>query len=149
MKQNYYSLLLLLIISVLSSLGCNQTEPFFGEWVVSKIAGTSRISAMSEAEMKSFIGKRAEYNRTLATFDGESCENPIYKKETLSETDFFSNFRTSFENLDLKGKSVTLLNVYENQKTPWINPGSYLIIKDNDTMITIWDGVFFELKRNR
>lgn len=134
---------------MLLSIGCNKTEPFFGKWVVSKVSGTSRISAMSEAEIKSFIGKKAEYNRRLAAFDGESCENPIYKKETLSEADFFSGFRSSFENLDLQGKSVTIFYVFENQSNPWINPGSSLIIKDNNTLITIWEGVFFEMKRDK
>lgn len=147
MKQIIFTLSILSMIAMLSYLGCNKTESFFGEWIVTKIAGTSGIYAMSDEEMKSFIGKKAEYSQSLAAFDNEFRKNPVYKRETLSEATFFSGFRTSFENLGLKGESVTIINIYENQNNLWINPGSCLIIKDNDSMLTVWDGVFFEMTR--
>lgn len=140
-------LIFLFIFLPLIIIGCNPTEPFIGQWVVSKIAGTGRIYAMSEAEMQAYIGKNAEYRRTLAVFDKESCKNPIYQRKNLSEADFVADFRIPFKNLGLKETSVTVFNIYESPKNPWANPGSYLIIKNKKTLITVWDGVFFEMKR--
>ncbi|ABR47642.1 hypothetical protein Amet_1443 [Alkaliphilus metalliredigens QYMF] len=140
------SLLMIVVVIVILS-GCerkNVTEKeYYGEWMASDTTYYMPISAMSDDEYKSkYFGEIAWFSEHEASFVGESIENPIYREEVINNEDFFESYRLELTDLGIEESNVKIIGI-EN----WTNPGSTLIMKDKDTLITLWDGVFFELKR--
>lgn len=126
-----------------SILGCsNKTDSFFGEWRVKKPIAYCPIYGMDDKTINSYIGKKAIYKLDAARFDNEICNNPQYKKEIVSNEDFFVGFHIEIKNLGISSDTIKVIEI-----KGWTNPGSYLIIKNKNSLITVWDGVFFELER--
>ena len=120
----------------------NNRSSFFGEWEVKRPIAYCPIFGMDEETIKNFMGKKAIYKFDMAQFDGEICNNPQYKEEVISDKDLFEGFHIDIKNLGIPSDSIKVIEVED-----WTNPGSYLIIKDKNNLITVWDGVFFELVR--
>jgi len=120
----------------------NKSNSFYGEWKVQRPIAYCPIFGMDEETIKNFIGKKAIYKFDMAQFDDEICNNPQYKEEVILDKDFFNGFHVYIKKLGITTDSIKVIEVKD-----WTNPGSYLIIKDKNSLITVWDGVFFELVR--
>ncbi len=119
----------------------------YGDWeiVAHRALG---ISAMSSEEAKQWVGGKASYSDSMATFIDESCDSPSYHWSSITTEQFSQSFRVSPETLGIKATSIGIVNVL-CQGEDWFAPGSILIKKNQDTFFTIWDGIFFELERHR
>lgn len=128
------------------------TEDFYGKWIIKRQVAFGRISSLSDEEINNFIGKRIEYSRYKASFEDDICNNPLYKKSTLSEKDFFDNSGyTRFDRLGLQGNNVVMVEVFNGKDDfsyYWHGIGGKFFIKDKNTLIVNWGGVFFEMTRD-
>jgi hypothetical protein len=120
------------------------TSTIYGSWrvVSSRCPG---VCAMSTAESARWRGKMARYSASVARFEADSCATPSYASRTLTDRDFIGGFRTSLKSIGITADSVEVIEI--GCRGTWTVPGSFLIIKDRTHMLTVWDGVFFEMVR--
>lgn len=130
-------------------------EGFYGVWKITNIVTTAPIYAMDEEEMKSFIGKEIVYMKNIFWFKHDEYKDekyfkPEYKIEIFSEMQFWENHKGFY--LDevgiTKGLVITVDIKKSKERTYINNPGSSFWIKDKNTLFILWDGVYFEVKRD-
>lgn len=137
--MRYAILLLALLISSVYA-----DEWYLGVWKVTD-AKFPGISAMGIGEAKSWFGSEGIYTKGKVTFRDETCDNPKYRIETLTEDGFYSSYRATFQELGIEGKSVEILEV--GCPSDWVAAGSTIIRANRKFGYTLWDGVFFKIEK--
>lgn len=112
---------------------------FYGTWTVQKAVGSAQISTGVEESM---IGKKATYSTEKAIFDGEEVLNPVYEEQTVTNEQFVADYRSQLRAIGIDADSATIVKIKD-----WTAPGSLLLVKDDQTLITLWDGTFYALKK--
>lgn len=99
---------------------------------------------MSEEECPALVGTRFEYFNDYAIYDDQHrLDSPQYFESTLTADDFSSIYKgNSLETLGIFKDSIQVVAV-ENAS----GIGDTFYIKDENTLIIPWDGVFFEVQR--
>lgn len=109
------------------------------------------ISAMSDAEATAWHGHTLRLTATLAISGGNHCDEPTYSTRTVEKDGFLGSGHNlppgSLTPLDSLPR-LTLLEV-SCGGNPWAAMGGRLIWIDADRALAPWDGVFFELARDR
>jgi len=122
---------------------------FYGNWQVTAFY-FGRIHAMDEDQASKWIGAKARYAPDMARFEGpdgvEHCTNPSYSYERIRCNQFYGRFGRHAQDLGFTRETITLVDI-THRNDNWIAPGSFLILKSPDSIITMWDGIFFELSR--
>lgn len=153
MKRWFIGTALVLVAAILGSvpyIRTRPTEPFYGEWVVTRLVGTTPITAMTDEYAKEFIGKTATYSDRLARFEEERLLKPRYSKRVLGEMALFEYFHMRPENFNfLDGIPATIVDVVNEGGRDWTNQGSSFFLLKDGSLVTMWDGGFFEMKRTR
>lgn len=143
MKKIFYYASLLLVVLIISS--CSNTKPntpsYFGNWTVDKVVGSTPISTSVD---DSLIGLKATYNNEKAIFGKDETLKPEYKEQEITKDDFLNEYRTQLTDIGIKANSVKTVEI-----TNGTHAGSFLIIKDDQTMIFLWDGNYYEMKRDK
>lgn len=130
--------------------GCGEQRPATprGEWTVfgHRIPG---VSAMSEAEAAAWHGRAAFYSSALAVFGADTCRSPSYLSQQVRGDSLLTvDYRVAPEAFDLKpGATIRRIEV-QCSGSAWTVPGGTLLEMPNGTLFTVWDGVFFELRRS-
>ena len=138
---------LLLNLFLLTACSPDEKAPYIqGTWIVIDLQAPG-ISAMSQDEAESWIGKTAQYTNTKASFDGETCESPTYKRSAMQPEDLYDRFRVSPESLGYETGPIEVIEVYCGNTT-WANAGGMLVRVGEGRVFTVWDGVFFHLKKS-
>ncbi|NLK72974.1 MAG: hypothetical protein GX285_08160 [Clostridiales bacterium] len=151
--KNRYIFILIALSMVLILTGCSKNagsrekekekEIFYGEWITADAISYAPVSAITEEEYnEKYLGKVVLYSKDKAEFENDMIENPVYQKIIVDNAKFYNEYRVRFEDLGIESGQATIVEIKD-----WINPCSLLIIKDEKTMISLWDGLFFELKR--
>lgn len=118
-------------------------KEYYSSWIAIDKIYYMPISAMSKEEYRSkYFGRVVHYSKSSAAFNQERVSNPVYTERALTNEVFFEEFGVELKDLGISDASVKVVQI-DN----WINPTSCIIMKDDDTIISLWDGVFFELKR--
>lgn len=124
------------------------SKSYFGTWVVSKKIATTPVYAMSEDKIKFYIGKELYLTEKKVSFDKENLVNPTFEETTLSDNDFNSENKVSLKTIGISSPSVKRVDVIQNVNSNWASFfGNTFYVKDDNTLITLWDGIFFELNR--
>lgn len=116
---------------------------YLGTWqITSSTFGV--YSAMSEEECSGLVGTRFEYFKDYAIYDDQHrLDSPQYCESTLTADDFSSIYKgNSLETLGISKDSIQVVAI-ENAS----GIGDTFYIKDENTLIIPWDGVFFEVQR--
>jgi len=116
-------------------------------WVVTgyRFGGTS---ALSEKEAKAWIGKTLVVDKICISLDGGTNSSPrVEHKVHDSQTYFWGGFRIKPSEVGFTAKQVHEYEILHQDGTPWIAPGSCLLLLPNAEALASWDGVFFVLKR--
>jgi hypothetical protein len=106
---------------------------------------------MSPSEADTWRGRTAIYEASLARFADDSCDRPRYAVSYWSANGLYGGARLM--DLGIIADSVMTIAVgCPTQPTTgsdprWRAPGAFLIVKDRDHLLTVFDGVFFELTR--
>ncbi len=120
-------------------------QPVCGHWVVKKVIPTSGIS---EAPNKAFLGLRATYLPAEMEF-GQRVRifNPLYKERRWSRARFFQASHISASELGIKCKSVLEVDALDHRGGEVVDVGTMLFIRNENRLVTLWNGVFYQLDR--
>lgn len=121
----------------------SSSPSYLGTWQITS-STFGAYSAMSEEDCSALVGTRFEYFEDYAIYDnGHRLDSPQYIESTQTADDFSSIYQgTSLETLGIFKDSIQVVAI-ENA----IGIGDAFYIKDENTLIIPWDGVFFEVQR--
>jgi hypothetical protein len=114
---------------------------YFGAWNVEDAIASAAVSTAPDDSLK---GASVAYSIEAASFGEESVQNPQYVEKELTDAEFLSEFRTAPADLGLEGGTVRIVEVAD-----WTNPGGTFLVKDENTLIFLWDGNYYEMKREQ
>lgn len=112
---------------------------YFGDWVVKGVAGSSEVSTLPD---DSIIGTKATYSSDKAVVGTEEIPNPAYQEEEMTKDEFISDFRVQLKDLGIDADSVHTVKIGDAT-----GRGTFLLVKDAQTLIFPWDGNFYEMQR--
>lgn len=130
--------------TVSPSLDVSSSSPsYLGTWQITS-STFGAYSAMSEEDCSALMGTRFEYFNDYAIYDNQNrLDSPQYIESILTADDFLSIYQgTSLETLGISKDSIQVVAI-ENAS----GIGDTFYIKDENTLIIPWDGVFFEVQR--
>lgn len=128
----------------------NQTkEVFYGQWVIKQVLAYGPAGTYTSEDVKSLVGKSLSFSADKASRFGDKpsdaakvAANPVYKKTVISKSDFVTNNRMTFDKLGIKADSILEITVSDAKGIVCI-----FLIKDDNTLIIIGGGAYFELVR--
>jgi hypothetical protein len=117
---------------------------FHGDWriVLFTAPGNAALAPTNAAD---WIGTVATYDAHRAVFGRATCAAPTYATRTMTADEFTTQYRVRPADVGLPADAVTQITV--TCPSSWTNRGSVLLVKSRDALLTMWDGVFFELER--
>ncbi len=121
----------------------SSSPSYLGTWQITS-STFGAYSAMSEEDCSALMGTRFEYFNDYAIYDNQNrLDSPQYIESILTADDFLSIYQsTSLETLGISKDSIQVVAI-ENAS----GIGDTFYIKDENTLIIPWDGVFFEVQR--
>ncbi|MBX4269971.1 hypothetical protein [Clostridium estertheticum] len=117
-------------------------EGFYGEWIIKSNPVGSSVTAYSSEDVKNIVGKKVTYSKVKASYGTNICTNPVYKKSSISKSEFESSFRVNFSKLNIA--SFPLKHVVVDGLS---GIGNHFYVKDANTLLLFSGGYFFELDR--
>jgi hypothetical protein len=137
---------LVTVLISIAALGQSVPSSVGGAWKVERWSAPG-ISGMRDGVADSWVGRLARFDEKLVEFGPERCEAPSYRPRTVeAENYFIEGFRIYAKELGITATTVSIVEILCRGKQ-WDAPSNLLIIKDKDHLLTVWDGVFFELTR--
>lgn len=138
-----------LLVFSLTSAACSINESsFYGKWQITKMIETSNISALGEEQIDAIIRKELTYSPEMAQYDSNICNNPFNEMTEIEAEEFMIGHKLSLKELGIDDGKVIVIDVYEdNGRKPWDSIGNYLLVKSPNTLITMVEGVYFEMQR--
>ena len=121
----------------------SSSPAYLGTWQITS-STFGAYSAMSEEDCSALMGTRFEYFNDYAIYDDQHrLDSPRYIESIQTADDFSSIYQgTSLETLGISKDSIQVVAI-ENAG----GIGDTFYIKDENTLIIPWDGVFFEVQR--
>ena len=121
----------------------SSSPSYLGTWQITS-STFGAYSAMSEEDCSALMGTRFEYFNDYAIYDNQHrLDSPQYIESIQTADDFSSIYQgTSLETLGIFKDSIQVVAI-ENAG----GIGDTFYIKDENTLIIPWDGVFFEVQR--
>ena len=121
----------------------SSSPSYLGTWQITS-STFGAYSAMSEEDCSALVGTRFEYFNDYAIYDDQHrLDSPQYIESIQTADDFSSIYQgTSLETLGISKDSIQVVAI-ENAS----GIGDTFYIKDENTLIIPWDGVFFEVQR--
>ena len=119
-----------------------------GKWRIGKKSYCPGMCAMTKAQARALRGRALEYSADLMSNGEQACHSPRYAEQKVSADDFFRDYRCAPTDIGLKGKMVTTISIScAERRAGWPAIGDLALVKDSNTFLTLWDGVFFEVHR--
>ncbi|MFC4812857.1 hypothetical protein [Paenibacillus sp. GCM10023250] len=116
------------------------TSPsYFGDWTVTGVAGSTAVSTSPDDSM---IGTKATYASDKAVFGKDEIQKPEYNEKELAKDDFVSELRVQPKDLGIDADSVKTVTIGDGT-----GMGHFFIVKDANTLLVLWDGNFYEMKK--
>jgi hypothetical protein len=123
----------------------SRERDFFGTWQIVAFRFGQGVS-VGPRDAKKLLGMKLKFGDTRAVSGREVCASPVYKSKRMTADEFRDDFRTSLKSIGITGDHVDIVEV-DCGRNDWTVPGATLLKVRNGQMLTIWDGVFFVLKR--
>lgn len=118
---------------------------YFGTWVIKKHIPTPNVSALSLEQINGYLGQEITVNEKQIVTSQGTIENPVYEESTLTNNDFFINWRIQLNNLGIMDDTVTEINVANYKHETENGLGSGFMLTNDNRLLTNIGGVFFEL----
>ncbi len=137
----------ILMISTLPcwSQGLAPGKQVLGAWKIRRALRTSNISALTNKEIRSYIGRKITYCTREFVSDGLSVPTPVYRSSSMTNSEFFATAYIPLSEINVKGDQVTVLKVADKKGTQLEQLGAEVYLGGPRPIIVI-DGVFFELQ---
>jgi hypothetical protein len=94
-----------------SAGGATLPDRWMGTWSVRKDLGAPGISALTDAQAKSILGKAIHLSDQSARFGNESCDLPTFMIAQQDMTSFLFDYKLTIEQFHLIGARVETLDV--------------------------------------
>ena len=119
-------------------------EIFYGEWRVSGVVFYGSANAGETIARKS-LGDKVVLDADHAYRFNRTIRPVYYPKEYLSENQVFRRWGVRFDELGIEGDSVLAVWISNEPELP---NGEYtLLVRDQNSLLTISEGICFELVR--
>lgn len=122
---------------------------FYGNWTISKVLAYGQSGTYSKEDAESLIGKDMSFSADSATCFGDqasyldaTAKKPTYSATDYTSADFIGYYRMNFDLLGLTGDKVTEITAADSKGN-----GCTFLIKDENTLIVVGGGTYFELIR--
>ena len=122
-------------------------KDLFGTWRIVAFRFGEGVS-VGPRDAKKLLGMRLQFGDRRAVSGRDVCATAVYKLKRMTADEFRDDFRTTLKSIGIKGDHVDVVDV-ECEGSDWTVPGATLLKVRKGQMLTIWDGVFFILKRQR
>jgi hypothetical protein len=117
-----------------------------GTWMVRRLLQTGGVS-ISPEELKKLLGIRAIYSPSAMQFGDIVATNPVYIVSRKSNDEFFSDNHIPISQLGIKSNTVLEVDVEHADGKDVLGPGAVLFIRNANTIVTTWNGGYFEMAR--
>ena len=109
------------------------------------------VGAMSDEDAKSHHGESLRLTASAATVPGAKCSDPVYVPNRVVPDDYLAeNHGLAAGSLKpLAGKSQMQVLEIQCNRQAWAALGGSLLELDRNRALAPWNGVFFELTRDR
>ena len=132
----------------------------YGRWVVKRLITTSNVTAMTSAEAKAMMGSVAIYSASRVRFrvrassrrfglENFVVEHPKYRLTRDSADRFFRDNYLSPRDIGILTEYVEDIDIQNADGTDVNEPATLLYVRDKNHLVTIWDGGYFEMVRQR
>lgn len=126
----------------------DSSKSYYGTWTVQKVLAYG-IGTYSRDDAERLMGKSLSFSADEADLFADQPSDtpsviygPEYREATMSDDDFQTNYKMSFDTLGIQADSVT-----EVQITGADGMSGVLLVKSSDTIILAAGGTYFELIR--
>lgn len=131
-----------------STVPANQRPVYYGDWIINKVQAFG-VGTFSGKDAESLIGKSLSFTADKASRFGDqlseigkAADNPTYREAVIAESDFVAEYRIPFDNLGINVDAVMEVSVSNSE-----GPISTFFVKDDNTLIIVGGGTYFELVR--
>ena len=146
MKKLLKSTILIVIGSLANTAnGQPNHSHLFGTWQIVGSRFGDGISVGSR-DAKKLLGKRIRFSVDRASLGSDRCSSAVYESRRIAKEEFVMEFKTSLRSIGIKSNHVDVLTV-RCGNNHWVAPGGLLLKLPGGSMLTLWDGVFFVLKK--
>jgi coenzyme F420-reducing hydrogenase delta subunit len=135
-------------ILALLSLTLPAAEPpsaITGAWEIVRVIPTTNTQTAPDAKA---TGKRFTYAADAADLAGVRIDEPEYELETLEAADFAVEYRATLTELGVESGHIRVVRVLRKGEQV-TEMGATLFLAGRRRLVTVWDGVFYELRRAR
>jgi hypothetical protein len=137
----------LLPLLLASAVAGADLSSIYGDWQLGEPLASAPDTPLSGAEIESLIGVRVHYAPDAVRFGEENCEQPLFDSYTETEANFLSLFQIRFDDLRIPGQETLAVDINCMQPDVDFIAGNTVLLAGPDRLVTVVDGVFFELKR--
>ncbi|NFT06238.1 MULTISPECIES: hypothetical protein [unclassified Clostridium] len=116
-------------------------ESFYGNWVIKEVAAYGKVHAGRDTSL--VINTNINLSKNLAIFDKESFKNPKYIIKNEKKEDLAWGYHMDFSSLGINKDSITTITV----KSEDSSFQDKLIVKDDNTLISCDEGIFYYVER--
>lgn len=118
----------------------------YGVWKIKRIIPTSNIQTSAD-DAKKYLGTEIVYSAKEFKFNGEAVEHPKYKIGQVTADTFYEQYRAQLKELGVTCGTVATVEVQDAEGEAVLNPGAIVFVRSSETIITMWDGIYFEVTR--
>jgi predicted small lipoprotein YifL len=132
-----------------SSPAADSDKAYFGQWAVSKVLAFGPAGTYSKEDAEKLVGLAMIFSEEQAVLINDQpsdqatvIEKPDYQESAITKDVFQTDYQMSFDQLGITTESVTAVAVSGQDVG-----GCTLLLKDENTMILMAGGTYFELTR--
>ena len=118
-----------------------------GDWVIRRELAAGTAAALTPDEIESLLGAEAHYTASSAEFAGVRCERPLFDSYHETSANLHQLFGLYFEDLGLTSDDVLAIDINCMDADVEFLAGNTVLVAGPDRLITVVDGVWFELTR--
>ncbi len=117
---------------------------YYGEWQIVSCICTAPVSALSNEEIEQILQTSLVYAEDSYIWNGNTLSSPEYTQSVQTAEDFASSYRErlTFADLGLDGDEIAAISIDNSDLL-----GNFFYVKDVDSLIICYEGVFFEALR--
>ncbi len=118
-----------------------------GCWQTTRVLQTSNVQSLTPAAARAFLGRKLKFSPSLARSGDAVLQLPQYYVRQVKAADFADAFAIPLKDIGITENSALEVDIYreKNQLTEF--PGNLVLLKNKQSILWNWRGVFFEAKR--
>ncbi len=123
---------------------------YMGEWTIQRVVAYGPAGTYSVSDAEKQVGKKVHFGVQEARMIGDQpsssvavIKNPVYSESSITQEAFIAEYKISLRQFGIVSENVKTVLVSGAEGTI----ASTLLIKDNNTIILVSGGTYFEITR--